>query len=95
MKREFDGKRKMNGNQGLTSKYTQPAETSQISQNMINVAHFWLHSFFKQVRFLLKQIASNSIIYDKNHIECFNELAKISVWKEIAHDYKGLSLQSK
>lgn len=66
-----------------------------IKHNRINIVHFWLRSFFKQIRFLIKQIASNALIYDENHVQCFNEMAKISVWKEIAHDYRGLSVQSK
>lgn len=85
-----------NGDHQQIGDCTQTMLNSQSSQNsQMNVQHFWLYRFFKQVRFLLKQIASNSIIYDENHIECFNDLAKISVWKEIAHDFKGLSLQSK
>lgn len=83
MKREFDE---------TSNKYTQSMVTSQ---NVQSPTHFWLRNFFQQVRFLLKHVASHSIIYDENHIECFNELAKISVWKEIAHDYRGLFLQSK
>lgn len=90
MKREFGQNGKINGNQVRTSKQNQPILSKTQSTN--SIVHFWLRNFFKQIRFLLKQIASNSIIYDENHMECFNEMAKISVWKEIAHDYRGLAV---
>lgn len=94
MKRVFMGNRKRNGSQVQTSKYAQPMSKTFSQNSQLDDQHFWLHNFFNQVRFLLKHIASNPILFDENHIECFNEMAKISAWKEIAHDFKGLSLQS-
>lgn len=56
--------------------------------------HFWLQSFLKQVILLLKRLIANPIIYDENHIQFFDDLAKTAVWKEIAHDFKGLFAKS-
>lgn len=95
IEREFDGNREMKQNQQQTDKHIQPMLTLQNSQNLFDVAHFWLRKFFKQLKFLLENIAAHPIIYDENHVGCFNEMAKTSVWKEIAHDYKSLSLKSK
>lgn len=56
--------------------------------------HYWIKSFFNQVILLLKRLIANPITYDENHIQFFDDLAKIAVWKEIAHDYKGLFAKS-
>lgn len=92
LKRKIGQKRKMNGNRVQTNNRNDSMLTAQSSTDNV---HFWLHSFFKQVQFLLKQIAANAILYDENHMDCFKEAMKICVWKEIAHDYRGLCILGK
>lgn len=93
MKREFGQNRRVNGNEAIDPMLT--LQNNNNNNDDDKAVHFWLRSFFRQVRFLFKQIAANAIIYDENHMEWFNEMMKICVWKEIAHDYRGLSLQGK